>query len=453
LEGAGLSFDCYPLIERLLVSNRNISNPFPYISSFLYFYGIGNNVAGEPVFPIAGGCIGMVNLDPSAARYTTSLCDPGSMLRVYHAFERGLFKMEDKQQLSKKQKTDFDAAAQRAFEYCQACISFNGALQWYNHQLTPFSDHIDGVRKMAYALYKFSSFFMNDIIHLNETKERWQKETRDIKALNMRIAIACRQERIYPRFLLKVPEEPFRYRLGEERKALVEHTRFTVPDEDGDSIPGSPTWLYYQQYLLMEATKKWGMELKALMEQLTRLDAHFAGLYWASSPLLATALTTGYEDRLRVPLARFWRTTEPILSSYIRQFIACAFPKKEKKKDHEEDHGEAHEEGHEEEHEEDHEEEREGTRRVTEAVHRAVQWRAREHREPRDTRWEGCPISNVQFEGCRAWALWRGEPRGRRDPLGSRRQDSQVAWPYSSGEAERARPQQNNTQADCCFPR
>jgi hypothetical protein len=128
LDGAGLSFDCYPLIERLLVSNRNICNPFPYISSFLYFHGIGNKVAGEPVFPIADGCIGMVKFDPSAP-YTTSLCEPGSMQRVYRAFERGILKMEDKQQLSQKQKAEFDAAAQRAFEYCQACISFHGALQ------------------------------------------------------------------------------------------------------------------------------------------------------------------------------------------------------------------------------------------------------------------------------------------------------------------------------------
>jgi hypothetical protein len=46
-DGAGLSFKHYPLIEELLMSNRNISNPFPYISSFLYFYGIGSNVAGR----------------------------------------------------------------------------------------------------------------------------------------------------------------------------------------------------------------------------------------------------------------------------------------------------------------------------------------------------------------------------------------------------------------------
>jgi hypothetical protein len=216
---------------------------------------------------------------------------------------------------------------------------------------------------MAYALSRFSSFFMNDIIHLDETKERWQKEAREIRALNLRITIACRQDGVCPRFLLKVPDEPLRYRLAEDRKALVGEEGFTVPVQDGDAITGSPTWLYYQQYLLMEATKKWGTQLNAFITQLTKLDAHFTGFYWASSPLLATVLTTGYEDTVRVPLPQFWHATKPILSSYVRQFIDCAIPKKEKKEDQQERTEHGHEDGHEEAHEEDdHEEERESRR-------------------------------------------------------------------------------------------
>jgi hypothetical protein len=127
-DGAGLGFQHYPLIERVIMASICLTAPFPYVSRFLYFYLTGNDLAGLPRFPIEGGCIGRVMEDQPANQFLALLCSPEFLKRLYKSFRKGLEALKDRD-LWTREVEEYDAAAQRAFELCRACICSRDAVR------------------------------------------------------------------------------------------------------------------------------------------------------------------------------------------------------------------------------------------------------------------------------------------------------------------------------------
>jgi hypothetical protein len=225
-----------------------------------------------------------------------------------------------------EERNEIDLSAQRAYEFCCARVSFKGAQQWRAHQLTPFTDHVKGVQRTAYALASFSQFFMSDIMHLTDLEEQWVKDLARFTALNKAVEHACREKGIRHIVMVSYPRKPCRMELCKERMNMVKHLRFRVPGVDGANVPATPSWIYTQQHLLMQRALDWFKDLKKWSNDLISPGEHYKSGFWASSPLLALACTKSYEVSTKVRLDTYLKDYSSGLMNYLRPFMIEGLP-------------------------------------------------------------------------------------------------------------------------------
>jgi len=146
LDCAGLGFEHFEMIERLIMSSRHMRTPLPYIESLLHFYGIGA-AAGPSFTRIPDGCLSILEESQGDPAWTRLMCNPSSVREVIDAFldcTTGLTGT-----LRRPEQLIRDDAMQRAYDFCRGCASYKGASQWRANQTTSMVEHMEGIRRIT----------------------------------------------------------------------------------------------------------------------------------------------------------------------------------------------------------------------------------------------------------------------------------------------------------------
>jgi hypothetical protein len=114
------------------------------------------------------------------------------------------------------------------------------------------------------------------------------------------IHMTCREDLIAKYFKLSEPRAPCKLGLCGDRAFVRKQALLIAPEADGVDIVQSPSWVYRQQYLLMEAIRKWIKDIQGWSDSTAVPNAQFLPNYWASSPLLSKVLAKGYRNGLEV---------------------------------------------------------------------------------------------------------------------------------------------------------